>query len=449
MPLRSTGQALLPAVLLLSACGLAWAALYQVGQTAAARTRLTHAADAAAYSAALAQARALNLLAYVNRAQIAHQVAMAHMITLASWAQFSTTQAGRRAMGNPPAYLLGTLFGTQALRGYLAAQDTGGMAAGFAQQYAEHDALVHDTLRRAVDRQVAQLPAQRSAMLRAVLQANYPELAGRPDDLRMRWLDDTWPGFVQARPGSDAGMQALVRAAAARHDFLRPRDFTRRNAWIVQSRCPSRRHELRRRGATQLDSRGRWSASDTLSYHALRSNRWIGCYFREYATGWGLAGRHAAGAPIERAPDDFSNEDFWRWVEQNTSWDILTGNGNPLASAYASMSLVPAASRGLPAFHEAARADSTVRLAIAVRQSAASLPMAGAASALAFGARLAGPALGAADGLTVSAAAETFFSRPQPRDDGRDELATLFRPYWQARRVAVTEAEQRTARNTR
>lgn len=442
MPPRCTGQALLPAVVLLAACGLAWAALYQVGQTAGARTRLTHAADAAAYSAALAQARALNLLAYVNRAQVAHQVAMAHLVTLAAWAQFSGTQAERRAMGNPPAYLLGTLFGTQALRGYLAAQPTKDMALRFAQRYAEHDALVHDTLQRAARRQMAQLPAQRTAMLRTVLQANYPEFSGKAGAMQLRWLADTWSGFVHARPGaSDTATQGLVRAAAARYDFLRPRDFTRRNAWIVQPRCPARRHELRRRGATHFDVRGRWSATDTLSYHALRHNRWIGCYYREYATGWGLAGRRPAGTPVDRAPEDFSQQDFWRWVEQHTSWDIFSGNSNPLASSYATVSLVPAAARGLPDFHEVphGRADAPLRLAIAVRQSAATLPLAAG--------RFGGAVFGSSDGLTVTSAAETFFARPQPRGDGRDELATLFRPYWQARRAAVTEAERLAARS--
>ena len=33
------GQALIPALLLLSLCGVAWAALYNLGQVAAARTR--------------------------------------------------------------------------------------------------------------------------------------------------------------------------------------------------------------------------------------------------------------------------------------------------------------------------------------------------------------------------------------------------------------------------
>src|SRR3546814_7669572 len=86
------GQALPVALALAAVCGMALVALYNVGQTAAARVRLTHAADAAAYSGALAQARTLNLLAYINRTQVAHQVAMAPLVTLASRSEEHTSE---------------------------------------------------------------------------------------------------------------------------------------------------------------------------------------------------------------------------------------------------------------------------------------------------------------------------------------------------------------------
>ncbi|SAI56883.1 pilus assembly protein [Bordetella ansorpii] len=444
---RASGQALVPAVALLGLCAVAWVSLYNVGQTAAARTRLTHAADAAAYSAALAQARTLNMLAYVNRAQIAHQVAMAHLATLASWARFSGTQAQRRAAGNPPAYLIGSMFGAKALQGYLAAQATSGMAAQFARRHAEHDALVHGTLAQVANRQVSQLPAQRHAMLRAVLRANYPEWDGASDAPQWRVLDDGLPGFVRAQRGGDASdMARMVRTAAARYEFLRPRDITRRNAWMVSRSCPERRHELRRRGATQMDARGRWSANDTLSYHALRENHWIGCHYREYAMGWGLAGRDD-GKPIQRAPEDFSQEDFWRWVDQNTSWDIIMGVTNPLASAYGEQARVSLSGRGMAGYHEVpeSRAGTPLRFAVAVRQDGASVPTTAGSSSVGVAGCFDWRALQGGS-LTVTSAAETFFARPQPRDDGKDELATLFRPYWQARRVAVTKAESLAAR---
>ena len=152
------GQALVPALLLLSLCGVAWAALYNLGQVAAARARLTHAADAAVYSAALEQARTLNLLAYINRAQIAHQVAMAHLVTLATWARFADTEAQRHAMGNPPAYLIGSLFGAKAQMSYMAGRPTGDAAQEAARAYQAHDDLVHGTLLHVARQAISALP---------------------------------------------------------------------------------------------------------------------------------------------------------------------------------------------------------------------------------------------------------------------------------------------------
>src|SRR5690554_6367931 len=87
-----------------------------------------------------------------------------------------------------------------------------------------------------------------------------------------------------------AGMRQLALAANARYGFLDPRDHTARNDWIVSPRCPAWRHELRRRGATQWQDYDTWHSLDTQSYHALRSNRFIGYYYREYPMGWGDVG---------------------------------------------------------------------------------------------------------------------------------------------------------------
>jgi hypothetical protein len=439
---RHAGQALPLVLLLLSVCGAAWAALYNLGQVAAARARLTHAADAAAYSAALAQARALNLLSYINRAQVAHQVAMAHLVTLASWAKFSDTQAARAAMGNPPASLIASLFGARAASGYRQARDTGGVTAELARAFAAHDDLVHNTLARAARRQAEDLPAQREAMLSAVLRANYPELAGAPGALSYRWLADGWPGRAQRQTAGE--LEQLTLAAAGRFAFLRPRDLAIPGNWMVSPYCPDSRHKLRRQGNTQFDGQG-WSSNDTLSFHALRANRWIGCYYREYPMGWGLAG-WAQGGAVQSAPEDFSQEDFWRWVANNTSWDLWGGNVNSLAQTYAFMQRVDMQGRGLPEFYQV-QGGQALRFAVAVRQDTDTLPVAGGASRVALAGVFGWRAFDQGENMTVTSAAETFFVRPQARADGRTEAATLFRPYWQARRVAVSEAEQALARS--
>ncbi len=66
--------------------------LFDTGQTVNKKVELVNAADAAAYSVAVQQARALNFAAYSNRARVANEVAIAQVIGLYSWTnQFHTT----------------------------------------------------------------------------------------------------------------------------------------------------------------------------------------------------------------------------------------------------------------------------------------------------------------------------------------------------------------------
>ena len=62
--------------------------LYNSGQSATDKARLVNAADAAAYSGAQWQARALNFQAYTNRAMVANQVTLAQAVTLESWTTY-------------------------------------------------------------------------------------------------------------------------------------------------------------------------------------------------------------------------------------------------------------------------------------------------------------------------------------------------------------------------
>ena len=82
---KQSGQ-VLPLGLALVVLGLLGAfMLFNTGQLASEKIRLANAADAAAYSGALWQARALNYQAYANRAMVANQVAVAQAVSLQSW----------------------------------------------------------------------------------------------------------------------------------------------------------------------------------------------------------------------------------------------------------------------------------------------------------------------------------------------------------------------------
>ena len=62
--------------------------VFNVGQTTNAKMRAMNAADAAAYSGALWEARTLNLQAYLNRAMVANEVAIAQSVSLRSWIDY-------------------------------------------------------------------------------------------------------------------------------------------------------------------------------------------------------------------------------------------------------------------------------------------------------------------------------------------------------------------------
>jgi hypothetical protein len=461
--LNARGQALPLALGLAGLGALSLVLLYNLGQTIAARVRLTHVADAAAYSGALVQARALNLIAYINRAQIAHQVAMAHLVTLASWAQFGQAERQRVMRGNPPAAVIGMLFGPMHGRAYASAAAGMGTAAlvmQFERAYERHDALVHGVLSASVRATLAQLPASRQQAMQAVIQANYPEfgavavVAGAGSTVRdllsMDVLADDWPGFVRRYSGNRRGsLRASVLQATDRYGFLSPRNHVARNAWPVSFRCPMRRHELRRRGGTSLGRDGVWRSIDTQSFHKLRSNKYIGCYYREYAMGWGKidtrrAGRRAADPDAVSAPVDFSQQDFWRWVRQHTSWDIVNGFSNPLAYAYAMRDAARWRGTGLPSYAEvpAQRTGRGARFVLRLRQPAPMLSTTGDRSTVAAPrGRFSFVGLRFDEHLSVASAAETYFARPVSRADGAAELATLFRPYWQARLTRVRHGE--------
>ncbi|MGY6273659.1 hypothetical protein ACXIUT_28665 [Achromobacter denitrificans] len=461
-PNAQQGQALVLGLLVASAAAASLVALYNLGQTAESRARLTHAADAAAYSGALEQARALNALAYANRTQIAHQVAMAHLVTLAASAQYVRAMQAQRNRGNPPAGLIALLFGPDMGYAYQAGQAVPDAEERLAAAFEQHDRIVHQVLEAAAASAVSELPRSRERIMRKVLSANFPESDAQGaahgawrQGPALRLLSDGWPGYVERGLATrKAGLRPAVELAAGRYGFLDSRGATRRNAWMVSPRCPLHRHELRRRGSTWLGPDGRWGALDTQSYHALRSNRWIGCYFREYAMAWGTAQGEKSGPPegldyVKEPPLDFSRQDFWRWVEQSTSWDIFSGATNPLANSYAMAGAQRWPAWGLPTYREVAlsRLRDPLRFAVAVRLAGSALKTTDADSSIARpSGRFGYAALGQAGALTVTSAAETYFVRPERRSDGRNELATLFRPYWQARLSSVTPQEAISAR---
>jgi len=138
--------------------------------------------------------------------------------------------------------------------------------------------------------------------------------------------------------------------------------------------------------------------------------------------GWGwipTSDEQRADVPhVENPPDNFSAQDFWRWVSEATDWDIFSGDANAFANSRAVASRSTWRSSVLPVYFD-------------VADSASSLPM-----KFHLLMRRPGP-----EGIVITtrSAGETFFARPQPRRDHRHEQQNLFHPYWQARLAASSQ----------
>ena len=424
--LAQQGQALVLGMLLAGLAAIALVRYFSIGQVVAAKAKQLHALDATAYSGALIQARALNMLAYINRAQVGHQIAMAHLVTLGSWAALGGTQARQLGSGNPPGYLIAMLFGGDHGAAYQSSRAAGGLesmaqAQGeLAAAYAAHDNVVHQVFASVQEDIAAGLPQARWTAMQEVLAENFPG-----SNFKLTLTDDNWPGFIQ-RYSAQQTLRPFIQSVADMYGFLSPRNHSANSLWMVDPRCPAQRHELRRRGKTELDPYGRWQSIDTESFHALRSNQWIGCYYREYPMGWGwipsATSQRVDSPHVNNPPDNFAAQDFWRWVKEATDWDIVSGDTNPLANSKAVVSRQRWDGGGLPAYFDVNSALVNPSLSFAVTL------------------HKPGP-----EGLIIStrSAAETFFDRPEPRSDGKTESSNLFHPYWQARLAPVSVVDNK------
>lgn len=88
VPRSVRGQALILLLPLLVVLGLSLWWIFDAGQTVSEKQRLVNAVDAAALSAAVWQARTLNFDAYMNRAIIANEAAIAQSVSLRSWSSY-------------------------------------------------------------------------------------------------------------------------------------------------------------------------------------------------------------------------------------------------------------------------------------------------------------------------------------------------------------------------
>jgi hypothetical protein len=424
---RNSGQALIAMLALLAGMVAGLALLFNSGLVVNDKIRLTNAVDAAAYSAAQWQARALNYQAYLNRAIVANEVAIAQLVSLRSWSRYIetlTTNVDQVARYVP---YLGTA--TRALEQGWDAVDQA-ISRGFPVVEGALSVWNSQVLARAQSIAHVQAPLAAADTVDQVLTANEPraELSAITRVFQTRnsalWLNR----FTQRYERGGGDLRRFTNLLMESRDgFTRARSRDLFDFGIIS---------MSRRGGTDLIGEYAWRGVDTLSLH-------FDFLFDhdEVPLGWGAAeqrrhavtGRADHGGSLRR---------------------------NPSASRRARRAMRPEQRyQGVPEIRDvtnpASREPRPLVYSVAAKLPAAAVrsmdrlfPGTPGIATPEHGVEPMAPNLSDA-ALHAVASAEVYFQRPVERADGRQEYPSLFNPYWQVRLVPVSAADRQIAAASR
>jgi len=451
---RQRGQALIYGIFVLIGALASLFFLFNTGQLSQEKTKLVSTADAAAYSAGVMHARAMNFTAYGNRALIANEVLVAQMVSLSSWAQYAQTHAENLPTQFPECAdytgwgaLIGAAFHYNemyAIMCYATVQYAG----QYIQQMAKMvPSLAFDTVtaveanKQAIQKAHNLLHARsylqdiRSSVMKDVAQANY---AGDGSVKVEPIGPDDWGNFTQLYSGKDRGRMAKLAVYAAHSDR-----FTKERVWTAEAEVPGpdeicilmwRKSEVRRRGGTELVNYDEWIAEDTESFwRAQRKGGLIPrCRLREEPIAWGEQQAH---------PEDQDDSGAW----------LGGARTNAKASSQASSNKWRQYT-GLPSYYDLSKPqltkddDPTLRFSVRLSRARSQLRTSDSASQITStsDSRINAYQSQVAKGEMVAVAtSEVFFERPLAQRHNRYgasqglplELPSLFNPYWQVRLI--------------
>jgi hypothetical protein len=474
--LQQKGQAALWFLALMASMAMVFVGVYSVGQATSEKQKITNAADAAAYSGGLVQARALNMMAYGNRAEIANEVLIAQAVSLHSWTAYNekAVENARTVMdilamipvvnfvAAPLAQILSVM--EQVLEGALevvsAATDLVIPGVEFA-----YDAL--DVIAGAIFTPGVMTLAATDAA-NAVLAQNYLQRTGSVDlaptsyrAVELGVLNTIeWQGAFakyskdkEVHGASDGRQTAKDILLNSRDSFSTARQGP--NSWPLSlifgsediGNCFTGSIGSSRDGPTELKDFDRWEAQDTSEFEYrppgscfVKGGGWVNIPF-----GWGraTAANESEAGDMKTSPhylpglfayedmEDDQKHSGWSGVKELYDVERETSNGRPVAT-HLEDRLV---------FHFAAKkAKGQVRTNDTLGYYDQD------ASAAALGNTKLVPDL--LDNQVASiAAAKVFFARPVrnsldftglglQREDAHKEIASLYNPYWQVRLTA-------------
>jgi hypothetical protein len=450
---RNRGQVLPLGLVFLVICCVAMLFMFSAGKVVDEKLTVTNAADAAAYSAGIAHARALNYEAYVNRAIIANELAIAQAVSMVSWLRYF--EAGVQNVAR-----LDELVTQHLITGGLpvAAVMTG---TAYLNLWTGGHGLrrIVEMIERINSLGIINIHAGAVVGLRAsqlatdlAFSSGLPQLdiarevARRSDaSLDVELVPTSIVGvagftstYGRASRGGDARGRLADTVMRSRDAFTASRGFTHRgpNLPFVQ-----RNVALNKRGGTDLINFDEWQAADTLAVH-----RQVWPCFRKGIPRWcdaeeiPIAG--AARSETGLGGNSGGSGSYGRSTEDNpsTTSDALDVNVD-LRNRGAVLWLGLSDNQDLADLDPSR--DQRVGISFFVSKPENTSRSAGRNPNVRPTGVLAVFDAAAPGGRIASLArAEVFFMRPEARPDGRRELPSLYNPYWQSRLVGPTAADR-------
>ncbi len=434
---QQKGQALVYGLFVLTGGLAALFFLFNSGQLSREKTKLVNTSDAVAYSAGVMHARTLNFEAYTNRAMVANTVAIAQLVSLSSWIQYTNNLATYGFVAQNPKFVLfypsyyAALYSGPYLQGYL--NDSGALE----KLARASDKIIRNVLMHAQQVAFAGLPVARKQVMDEVAQANYQNdgtVIVDPVPLTVTEFSK----FVSRYSGNDRTRFAEVTKVSANKDrFVTKRSWSMAGLWADCASAFPRVDWLDRRGGTELLSFDEWKAMDTLS-----EKRWVPknktdvlCQaVAETPAGWG-SGAAADNSSIDVDP---SHYDFSIPVNPGSSGLALTTSSSSWGYS------------GLPNFYDLSeetrkQEDPRLQFAIRLRREKGETVTSEGRSAIRTTPRLNDyhAEFAGGDEIVAVSTSEVFFQRDG--DAGNNsygqslgkprEIGSLFNPFWQVRLI--------------
>lgn len=471
---KHKGQALLWVLGFLATIAVTFAGVYSVGQTTSEKQKIVNAADAAAYTGAMVEARALNLTAYANRAEIANEVYLAQMVSLQSWVDYMKTSAENWktvaeavAAIFPPAGTVASAL--EAIETGLSASATG-IESSMPLIINTLENVYYKPLDFALNLVFGATGATNMAIASqsaadAVLAANVATQGGKLDSAPVA-INAVALGAINAMEwkkafhrydsaiGEDAGSatddgrrntKEILRAS--RDEFSTERKgpdglfevFFGNFTTPFPARCPAPEFGVSRDGLTTLKEYDRWEAQDTTEYYLASGAK---CKKTGIPMGWGrsTAAKQQSEGDLKDDPHRWGGSNAYDEVKKNANWTGV----KPLWDVSRDSNDYPVA-----AFKPG---EETLTFTVAVAKQKTNIRNNEHASLNFMNTANTTSRLGSVDAkadymdgqISAKSEAKVFFSRPARnaadftgtrlfREDNHKEISNLYNPYWQVR----------------